>query len=145
MNELLDSGVRKIAEAIRTKKVSAKQITIAFLDRINSINPQINAIIASNAEAAVKHAERADMTLATGETPGKLFGVPMTIKDSLDTFDMTTTWGTTGRQDFRPGRDATCVSRLRNEGAILLGKTNTPEFTLSFKTDNLLFLSLIHI
>ncbi len=139
MNELLDSGVRKIAEAIRTKKVSAKQITIAFLDRIDSINPQINAIIASNAEAAVKQAERADMTLATGETPGKLFGVPMTIKDSLDTFDMTTTWGTTGRQDFRPGRDATCVSRLRNEGAILLGKTNTPEFTLSFKTDNLLF------
>ena len=139
MDELLDSSVRNLAEAIRSKQVSAKQVTTAFLDRISQINPAINAVIAVNEDAALKHAERADIALSGGETPGKLFGVPMTIKDSLDTFDMTTTWGTTGRQDFRPGRDATCVARLRNEGAILLGKTNTPEFTLSFKTDNLLF------
>lgn len=139
MDELLASSLRQIAEAIRSKRVSAKQVTVAFLDRINTVNPALNAVIASNAEAALKQAERADIALSGGETPGKLFGVPMTIKDSLDTFDMTTTWGTVGRKDFRPGRDATCVARLRHEGAILLGKTNTPEFTLSFKTDNLLF------
>lgn len=139
MDELLDASVRQLADAIRSKQVSAKQVTQAFLDRISAVNPDLNAIIASNAEVAVKHAERADIALAGGETPGKLFGVPMTIKDSLDTFDMTTTWGTTGRKEFRPGRDASCVERLRNEGAVLLGKTNTPEFTLSFKTDNLLF------
>ena len=139
MDELLESCVRDIALAIRSKQVSAKEITNAFLDRINSVNPAINAVIATNAEAAIKQAEWSDKAIAAGKTPGKLFGVPMTIKDSLNTFDMTTTWGTLGRADFRPGRDATCVARLRKEGAILLGKTNTPEFTLSFKTDNLLF------
>ena len=139
MNEIIESSVRDIASAIRLKRVSAKEVTLAYLDRINLVNPKINAIINDNAEAALKQAERADFALASGETPGKLFGVPMTIKDSLDTFDMTTTWGTVGRKDFRPSRDATCSARLRQEGAILLGKTNTPEFTLSFKTDNILF------
>lgn len=139
MDEILDAPVRQIAEAIKTRQVTAKQVTTTFLDRINTVNPQLNAVIASNADSALKHAERADLALAGGETPEKLFGVPMTIKDSLDTFDMVTTWGTQGRHDTRPGSDATCVARLRNEGAILLGKTNTPEFTLSFKTDNLLF------
>ena len=111
MDEILASSVRQIAEAIRSKRVSAKQVTVAFLDRINTVNPALNAIITSNAEAALKQAGRADIALSGGETPGKLFGVPMTIKDSLDTFDMTTTWGTVGRKDFRPGRDATCVAR----------------------------------
>lgn len=139
MNELIESSVRDIASAIRLKRVSTKEVILAFLDRINIVNPKINAIISVNAEAALKQAERADIALANGETHGKLFGVPMTIKDSLDTFDMTTTWGTLGRKDFRPSKDATCTARLRQEGAIILGKTNTPEFTLSFKTDNLLF------
>lgn len=139
MDDLLEQPVRNLAEAVRTGRVTSTQLTRAFLDRIESVNPAINAIVTLSAEMALKQAERADLALKGGETPGKLFGVPMTIKDSLDTYDTVTTWGTQGRQDFRPGRDATCIERLRNEGAILLGKTNTPEFTLSFKTDNLLF------
>jgi len=139
MDELLEAPLRAIAEAISSRRVTSKQVTRAFLDRIEAVNPRLNAVVTLNAEAAMKHAERADIALGGGEKPGRLFGIPMTIKDSLDTFDMVTTWGTLGRQNFRPGRDATCVERLRNEGAILMGKTNTPEFTLSFKTDNLLF------
>ena len=139
MDELLEAPVRQIADAIQNRQITSKQVTTAFLDQISRVNPALNAVIATNAETALKHAERADLALAGGETPGRLFGVPMTIKDSLDTFDMVTTWGTQGRSDFRPGKDASCVERLRNEGAILLGKTNTPEFTLSFKTDNLIF------
>lgn len=139
MDELLEQPVRTLAQLVRSGQVTAKQLTQAFLDQIEAHNPSLNAIIASNAENAIKQAERADLALKSGETPGLLFGVPMTTKDSLDTFDMVTTWGTEGRRTFRPGRDATCVSRLRNEGAILLGKTNTPEFTLSFKTDNNIF------
>jgi amidase len=139
MDELLKEPISGLADAIRSKKMTSKQMTRAFLDRIESVNPALNAVVRLGAEEAMKFADRADLALQGGETPGKLFGVPMTIKDSLDTFDMVTTWGTEGRKDFRPGKDATCVGRLRNEGAILMGKTNTPEFTMAFTTDNLLF------
>ena len=139
MDNLLEQPVRKLAEAVRTGQLTSKQLTRTYLDRIEAVNPSLNAVIHLEADQAMKHAERADIALKGGETPGRLFGVPMTIKDSLDTADMVTTWGTTGRENFRPGDDATCVSRLRNEGAILMGKTNTPEFTLAFKTDNALF------
>jgi len=139
MDDLLEQPVTVLAQLVKTRQVTSKSLTTAFIDRIEAVNPTLNAVIASNFDSALKQAERADLALQSGETPGRLFGVPMTIKDSLDTFDMVTTWGTEGRREFRPGRDATCVARLRNEGAILLGKTNTPEFTLSFKTDNRLF------
>ncbi len=139
MDDLLRLSVRELASAIRSKQTTSKHLTKLFLDRIEAVNPELNAVIRFEPELAMQHAERADIALQAGETPGKLFGVPMTIKDSLDTFDMITTWGTAGRREFRPGKDATCVERLRNEGAILMGKTNTPEFTLSFKTDNLIF------
>ena len=139
MEDLQRLSVRDLAKAIRSKQTTSKHLTALFLDRIEAVNPALNAVIRLEPEIAMKYAERADIALEAGETPGKLFGVPMTIKDSLDTFDMITTWGTEGRQKFRPGKDASCVERLRNEGAILMGKTNTPEFTLSFKTDNLIF------
>ncbi|MCG8432528.1 MAG: amidase, partial [Gammaproteobacteria bacterium] len=139
MDELLQAPVRLMARAIATGRATSKQLTRAFLDRIEKVNPELNAVVLLKGEEALKHADRADLALKSGETPGPLFGVPMTIKDSLDAFDMVTTWGTTGRKDFRPGKDATAVERLRNAGAILMGKTNTPEFTLSFQTDNRLF------
>ena len=139
MEDLLRLSVRDLAKALRSKQTTSKHLTALFLDRIEAVNPALNAVIRLEPEIAMKYAERADIALEAGETPGKLFGVPMTIKDSLDTFDMITTWGTEGRQKFRPAKDASCVERLRNEGAILMGKTNTPEFTLSFKTDNLIF------
>ncbi len=139
MDELLDASVREIATAIREKKTTSLAVTRGFLDRIEQVNGQLNAVINLQSDMAIKQAERADIALAGGETPGPLFGVPMTIKDSLDTFDMVTTWGTRGRASFRPGKDATVVGRLRSAGAILMGKTNTPEFTLAFQTDNLIF------
>ena len=139
MDDLLALSVRDLAKAIRSKQTTSKHLTTLFLDRIEAVNPNLNAVIRLEPEIAMKYAERADTAMQSGETPGKLFGVPMTIKDSLDTFDMITTWGTEGRREFRPGKDATYVARLRDEGAILMGKTNTPEFTLSFKTDNLIF------
>ena len=131
--------VRGLAEAIRSRQTTSKHLTRLFLDQIEAVNPALNAVVRFEPEIAMKYAEQADLALDKGEMPGKLSGIPMTIKDSLDTFDMITTWGTEGRREFRPSKDAACVQRLRNEGAILMGKTNTPEFTLSFKTDNLIF------
>lgn len=139
MDELLNRSLVFIADAIRTRQVKSKAVVTAFLDRIESVNGKLNAVVLSTAELALKHAEKADIELQNGNLQGALHGVPMTIKDSLDTKDAITTWGTLGRAEFRPGRDATCVERLRNQGAILMGKTNTPEFTLSFQTDNLVY------
>lgn len=139
MQDLISQPLRTIAEAIRSKQITSQQLVREFLDRIESVNGELNALVASNADHALKYAAKADADLNNGEVHGPLHGIPMTIKDSLDTKDIVTTWGTTGRKTFLPGKDATVVGRLRSAGAVLLGKTNTPEFTLSFQTDNKLF------
>ena len=139
MTEILDKNLRGIAQSIIQGEITSVALVQGFLDRIDKVNPVLNAFVLSNAEIALKQAAKADEDLKKGLVHGPLHGIPMTIKDSLDTKDMVTTWGTKGREAFRPGRDATCVARLRDAGAILLGKTNTPEFTLSFQTDNLVY------
>ena len=108
----------------------------AHLSRIETVNPKLNAVVHVDAEAARKRAREADAALAKDEFWGPLHGVPMTIKDSLDTAGVPSTWGTFGRAGFVPEQDATVVARLKAAGAILLGKTNTPELTLSFETNN---------
>ena len=80
--------------------------------------------------------KQADQRMAKGDIDGPLHGVPMTIKDCFDTAGLVSTWGTLGRQHFVPEEDSTVVKRLKAAGAILLGKTNTLEFTLSFSTYN---------
>ncbi len=139
MDQILDGSVAVIAAAIREKQIRSVDLVQAFLDRIEKVNPLLNAVICSTGDLAMKYAAKYDDDLAQGKLHGPLHGVPMTIKDSLDTSDAVTTWGTEGRRDFRPGTDATCVARLKSAGAIMLGKTNTPEFTLWFQTDNNLF------
>jgi amidase len=124
---------------IREKKVSATEAVTACLARIAEVNPRLNAVVQLCAERAQREARQADAMLAKGQTKGPLHGVPITIKDSFDTAGIVSTGGTLGRKDFIAPRDATVVSRVRAAGAILLGKTNTPEFTLSFVTDNLIY------
>ena len=133
------STVRALAQAIRGQEVSSETVVQACLDRINEVNGDLNAVFQIQSEAALARAREADAALARGDVWGELHGVPMTIKDSLDTAGVVSTGGTQGRAAFVPERDATVVSRLWNQGAILLGKTNTPEFTLSFETDNLVY------
>jgi amidase len=128
-----------LARRIREKKVSATEAVTACLARIAAVNPRLNAVVQLCAERAQREARQADAMLAKGQTKGPLHGVPITIKDSFDTAGIVSTGGTLGRKDFIPPRDATVVARVRAAGAILLGKTNTPEFTLSFVTDNLIY------
>ncbi len=139
MTELVNAPLRQIAAAIASGEVTSETITRAFLDRIEAVNGPLNAVVCMDAETALKRANNADAALKAGDLRGPLHGVPITLKDSLDTIDHVTTWGTTGRREVRPGADATCVARLRDAGAVVLGKTNTPEFTLSFETDNLVY------
>jgi len=139
MDELIYASATDLAKAIRTKEASSQEVTDAYLARIEAVNPQLNAVVQLTADTAREQARRADEALARGEVRGPLHGVPMTIKDSLDTAGVITTAGTSGRASFVPAQDATVVARLRAAGAILLGKTNTPELTLSAETDNLVY------
>ena len=135
----VSSSVKSLAESIATRALSSEEVARTFLERIEAVNPQLNAVVQLASERALTEARAADAALARGESHGPLHGVPMTIKDSLDTEGVVSTGGTKGRAAFVPERDATVVSRLRAAGAILLGKTNTPELTLSFETNNAIY------
>jgi len=138
-DELVYSSVASISKAIRSGRFTSQEVVKAYLDRIDAINPHINAVVTLVAEKALEEARQADDELANGNLRGILHGVPMTIKDSFDTAGVVSTAGTLGRKSFVPQEDATVVARLKAAGAILLGKTNTPEFTMSYDTRNLLF------
>lgn len=139
MKKILDMSVKEMAAAIRRKEVSSAEVVDAFLGRIHEINPKLNAVVQLSEESARKEARKADHLLSQGIGAGPLSGVPMTLKDSFDAEGVISTGGTLGRKNFKPPRDATVLSRLRKNGAILLGKTNTPEFTLLYETDNLVY------
>ena len=139
MEELIYVSAVTLAKGIREKKWSAVEVVDAHLRRIEEVNPRLNAVVQSTADKARVEAREADESLAKGEVKGPLHGVPMTIKDSLDTQGVITTGGTKGRASFIPAEDSTVVARLHSAGAILLGKTNTPELTLSSETNNLIY------
>jgi amidase len=136
---LLDASVTELAKAIRSRRVSSEEMVRAFLARIGEVNERLNAVVQLRADQALAEARAADSGLARRRTPGPLHGVPMTVKDSLDTGGLITTAGIKGRETHVPAHDATVVARLRAAGAILLGKTNTPELTLSFETTNAVY------
>lgn len=139
MEELIYASAATIARAIRDKRVSAVEMVEAYLERMAAVHPALNAVVCLAAERARAEARAADQALLLGGPRGPLHGVPMTIKDSLDTAEIVSTGGTQGRTAFVPAQDATVVARLRVAGAILLGKTNTPELTLAGETDNLVY------
>ena len=122
---------------VRQKKISSRELIQAHLNRINQVNPKINAIIELVADKALARADAADQALARGENWGPLHGVPVTIKDAFETAGIRTTCGTMGLKDNIPKQNATAVQRLLDAGAIILGKTNTPELTMAYETDNL--------
>ncbi len=134
---LVFSDATTLADLIRNKEVSPVEIVQAHLDRIAAVDPEINAIvtIADGVLAAAKLAEAAVMS---GDALGPLHGVPFTVKDSIDTAGVLTQRGSPIFQGRRPDTDATSVARMKQAGAILLGKTNLPEFSYWIESDNLL-------
>lgn len=129
----------RLAAMIRGGKVSSVEVVTAFLKRIEVVNPKLNAAVALCGDRAVDEARKADALLAQGKVLGPLHGVPMTLKDSIDAEGVVSTGCTLGRKGFIPKADATVAARLRAAGAILMGKTNTPEFTMGSFTDNLVY------
>src|SRR5262245_40869611 len=130
-DEVIFLSAKRLAQMVREKRISAMELTKAYIDRINAVNPKINAVVQNCFERALREARDLDVMQAQGRMKGPLHGVPMTIKDSIDTEGVVTTGGTVGRMNYVPEKDATVVARLRAAGAVLLGKTNTPEYTLA--------------
>lgn len=124
---------------VRDKKISSVELVKAYIARVEAVNPKLNALVFPCFERALQEAKFADEALARGKTFGPLHGVPCTIKDSHETKGVVSTGGTLGRKGYIPSRDATYVARVREAGAIVLGKTNTPELTLSGQTTNLIY------
>ena len=139
MNELCFQSACEIARALREKEVSALEVVETHLRRIEATHSTLNAVVTLAADRAMDEARAADARQARGEPLGALHGVPVTIKDSIETAGILTTGGTTGLAKHVPERDAPVVARLREAGAIVLGKTNTPELTLGGESDNLIF------
>jgi amidase len=139
MDELIYASATSLSQAIRDKKVSSQEVVEAYIQRIEAVNPQLNAVVQFTADTALTQAREADAALARGDIKGPLHGVPMTIKDSFDTGGVISTGGTKGRASYVPQQDATAVARMRGAGAILLGKTNIPELSLAYESNNLIY------
>jgi amidase len=128
-----------LAGMIRDKQVSAVEVMEAHLEQIERVNPQVNAIVTMDAEGALKQAKAADETQARGDELGILHGLPMGVKDLRQTKGMLTTHGSPLFKDHIPDLDAIIVERERAAGAIIVGKTNTPEFGAGAQTFNEVF------
>ncbi len=139
MPDFLYWSATKIAREIRQGNLTSTEAVEGFLSRIDKVNPRINAVVQLAAERARTEARELDDLASSNRFKGPLHGVPISLKDSLETEGIISTGGTRGRKGFVPVKDATVVHRLRQAGAILLGKTNTPELTLSGETNNAIY------
>jgi amidase len=128
-----------LAHAVQNRDLSACEVMEAHLDQIESINPKVNAIVTLDPEQAMDKAKEADEALARGNTAGPLHGLPVAHKDLVPTKGMRTTFGSPLYKDFVPDEDGLIVERLKQAGAINIGKTNVPEFGAGSQTFNTVF------
>jgi amidase len=131
--------VRDQAALVGTRELSATELVSLHLDRIGAVNPAVNAIVTVDPERCLREAARADQAVARGEPLGPLHGVPAGFKDTHDTAGMRTTYGSPLFAGHVPGVDDPVVARMRQAGAITVGKTNVPEFETGGHTFNQVF------
>jgi amidase len=127
------------AAALRRGTVSSVELLRAYLDRVDRFNPQLNAVVVDDRDAALKQARAADRALAKGQLLGPLHGLPMTVKESFDLTGQPTTWGNPERKDHRAHTDALAVQRLKAAGAVIFGKTNVPLNLADFQSYNAVY------
>ena len=139
--ELTDLPAFALADAIRTRKISCRELMQATLARIEAVNPALNAIVnLRDGDALLREADQRDAQLAHGAAPvGWLHGIPQAIKDTAPTAGLRSTRGSPLLRDFIPSEDGLMVARMRAAGCIVIGKTNVPEFGLGSHTFNEVF------
>jgi Asp-tRNA(Asn)/Glu-tRNA(Gln) amidotransferase A subunit family amidase len=138
MDELVQQSLRAIAKLIQLREVSPVEVAQAYLERIDRLNPSLNAIV-TVAPDVVERARAAEAALLRGDEIGALHGVPVTVKDTIDTAGLRTTSGSKIRMDYVPAIDAPAVARLKAAGAMVLGKTNAAEMAMDYTADNPVF------
>jgi Asp-tRNA(Asn)/Glu-tRNA(Gln) amidotransferase A subunit family amidase len=129
-----------IAETLqnyRSRKISPVEVVTAHLERVQRLQPSLNAFVHFDAESALARARASEANFARGGPPLPLTGIPVTVKSCIDVAGWPCPAGSLLRKDYVPTTDAPLVARLESAGAILLGNTNTPEFLMAYKTDNL--------
>ncbi|MBM4439051.1 MAG: amidase [Candidatus Rokubacteria bacterium] len=139
MRDLTFTPAVELVKLYRTRKASPLEVMDTLLKRIDTVNPRVNAIVTLAREAALWSARRATRALKKGAPLPPLFGVPVGIKDVTQTKDIRTTYGSKLYEHHVPEEDALVVQRLRAAGAIVIGKTNTPEFAYGPNTTNAVF------
>ena len=135
---LVDLTIWELSTLLRKKEVSSKEVTEAYLERIEAVDPKVKAYITVTADQALKAAEEADKRIASGDHR-PLTGVPIGLKDVLCTDGIPTTCASKILEHFVPPYDATVVARLKDEGAVFLGKLNMDEFAMGSSTENSAF------
>ena len=138
-DDLIFESATAIAGRIRRREISALEAVDAHIRRIEAVNPVLNAVVTTDFDRARRDARDADQRLARGERVGVLHGVPVTVKDAINTARVRTVVGSRLFVENVPHTDATCVRRLRAAGAIVLGKTNVPECAMDWRTVNPVF------
>ncbi|MGP4081405.1 amidase [Pseudalkalibacillus sp. R45] len=136
---ILDMDASEIAAGIKDGKWTSEQAVETYIKHLQAINPKLNCLTEDRFETARKEAQQADHLLKEGHAKGKLFGVPISIKESFNVEGMKTTGGLMHRKDWVADEDAEVVRLLKAEGAIILGKTNTPSLCFYQETDNPLY------
>ncbi|MEE9313030.1 MAG: amidase family protein [Rhizobiaceae bacterium] len=137
MSELWRMSATETATLVKNKEVSAVEVTKAALGRLEDVNPSINAVIYELPEEAMKAAEAVDKKIAAGEDAGPLAGVPVTTKLSVDQKGTATTNGLQLQMELIATQDTPVIANMRDAGAVIIGRTNTPAFSLRWFTRNL--------
>ena len=133
---ILDADATTLGEMIRKKETTSTEATTIYIEHIKKMNPTINSLVEERFSVALVEAENADRQILNNQASGELFGVPMSMKESFHVEGMKTTGGLVHRKDAIQMEDAEVVRKLKEAGAILLGKTNTPELCFCQETDN---------
>lgn len=137
--ELWSLSATRLGQAYRGRELSPAEVLEAVLARCEAVNPHLNAIVTLDVGGARDAARASEARWRKGEPLGLLDGVPLTVKDNIPVQGLRTTWGSRLFADYVPAEDELPVGRLRAQGAVILGKTNVPEFTLEGYTHNALF------
>ena len=139
-DEITALSARALSQAIHARRVSAREVMQATLARIATLNPTLNAVVSlRDTDALLAEADTLDAELAAGHSRGWMHGMPQAIKDLAMTAGLTTTMGSPVFARQVPAEDSIHVARMRSAGAIVIGKTNVPEFGLGSHTTNPLF------
>jgi len=138
-DDLCFTPATELAAMLRRRELSARELLDAHLDCIEATNPQVNAIVTLDVDGARAQADAADAATSRGDATGPLHGLPVAHKDTHVTGGMRTTWGSPLHSNFVPEQDELVVARLREAGAIRVGKTNVPEFAAGSHTFNTVF------